>query len=121
MTRALICATILMMFQTACSSANSRDFDSSDPVHCMVIFGIAANSARQMGQPAIADEMTKRVSFLAERHGGAGWIKQITPRSQEVGRKMEAANDQRATIKLFDDCVAAQDADPQFRARTGRK
>jgi hypothetical protein len=34
---------------------------------------------------------------------------------------MEAANDQRATIKLFDDCVAAQDADPQFRARTGRQ
>lgn len=113
--------TAVMLLATGCGNADSRTFDSSDPVHCMVVFGIAANSARAIGQPGIAAEMTHRLTDLAERNGGADWIARITPQAQEIGRKLEAARDERATIRLLQDCEAAQDADPAFRDRLTRR
>ncbi len=117
MIRPMVYAVAFLLFQTGCSNAASPDFDSNNPVHCMAIFGVAANGAKQVSQPAVVDEMVRRISFIAAQHGGPEWIKKITPEAQEAGRKMEAARDERATIKLYDDCLAAQDANPRFRAR----
>jgi len=109
--------TIFMLLPIGCADANERTFDSSNPVHCMVIFGIAANGAKQVSQPAVADEMARRATFLAEQHGGLAWIKKVKPQSMEIGKKMEAAHDERATLRLLDECVAQQNADPGFNAR----
>lgn len=113
--------TILMLLPAGCANADERSFDSSDPVHCMVIFGVAANGAKQVSQLAVADEMVRRASFLAEQQGGPEWIRKITPQSMEIGRKMEAANDERATLRLLDECVAQQNADPDFSARARKR
>jgi hypothetical protein len=112
---------IFMLLPIGCANANERTFDSSNPVHCMVIFGVAANGAKQVSLPAVADEMERRASFLAEQHGGAAWIKTITPQSMEVGKKMEAAHDERATLRLLDECVALQNADPGYNARKTKR
>jgi hypothetical protein len=87
----------------------------------MVIFGVAANGAKQVSQPAVADEMVRRASFLAEQQGGLEWIRKITPRSMEIGKKMEAAHDERATLRLLDECVAQQNADPAFNVRARKR
>lgn len=113
--------TILMLLPIGCADTNERTFDSSDPVHCMVIFGIAANGAKQASQPAVADEMVRRATFLADQRGGLAWIKKVTPQSLEIGKKMEAAHDERATLRLLDDCVAQQNADPGFNARNRKQ
>lgn len=113
-------ATALMMLPIGCADASSPTFESSDPVSCMVIFGIAANGAKQMSDAAAAEktgnEMLRRTAFLAKQNGGIAWIKRITPQSMQIAAKMEAARDERATIKLFDECVARQNADPGFRS-----
>lgn len=99
-----------------CADANAATFDSSDPVSCMVIFGIAANGAKQAAQHTVVNEMVGRASFLAAQNGGVEWIQKIGPQSMEIAKKMEAAQDKRATFELLDQCVAQQDADPAFRA-----
>ena len=105
----------------ACAGTDDPRFDSTDPVHCMAIFGIAANGAKQASNAAAADEMFRRASFLAGQQGGAAWIEKITPRSLEAGKEMEAAQDERATLKLLDECVAKQNADPAFQARMRKR
>jgi hypothetical protein len=111
----------ILVLPMGCANVDDRTFDSSDPVHCMVVFGVAANGAKQVSQPAVADEMVRRASFVAEQRGGLKWIKKITPQSMEIGRKMEAAHDERATLRLLDECVAQQNADPAFNARARRR
>ncbi|WP_375427672.1 hypothetical protein [uncultured Sphingomonas sp.] len=107
----------MSMLLAGCANADEPTFDSSNPVSCMVIFGVAANGAKQVSQPAVADEMIRRASFLAGQHGGLEWIKKVMPQSIKVGRKMEAAHDERATIRLLEECVAKQNADPHFNVR----
>lgn len=117
----MVIATALMALPAGCANASAPTFDSSNPVSCLVIFGVAANGAKQVSNPAAAGEMVKRASFLAEQHGGAEWIKKVTPESMRIGAGMEAAHDERATLKLLDECVAKQNADPAFQSRMGRR
>lgn len=100
------------LFAGGCANASADAFDASDPVHCMVIFGVAVNGARQVGQEAAARDFERRATMLARVQGGAKWVRQITPRSLEVGARMEAAADERATMALLDACIARQDGDP---------
>ena len=58
---------------------------------------------------------------VAEQHGGAEWITKVTPESMRIGAGMEAAHNERATLKLLDECVAKQNADPAFQSRMGRR
>lgn len=116
-----ICATMSMMLMAGCANIDEPTFDSSNPVSCMVIFGVAANGAKQESQPAVADQMVRRAAFLAKQQGGVEWIKKITPLSTETAKRMEAANNEHATLKMLDECIAKQDADPHFQAVTGRR
>jgi hypothetical protein len=109
--------TIIALLPIGCADASERTFDSANPVRSLVVFGIAANGAKQVSKPEIADEMVRRSTFLAEQHGGLAWINKITPQSMEIGKKMEAAHDERATLRLLDECVAQQNADPSISAR----
>lgn len=117
----MIFAAAFMAFPAGCANASAPTFDSSNPVSCLVIFGVAANGAKQVSNAAAAGEMVKRASFLAEQHGGAEWITRVTPESMRIGAGMEAAHDERATLKLLDECVARQNADPAFQSRMGRR
>lgn len=98
-----------------CSRADAETYDSSDPVYCMTIFGIAANAANEMSNADLANEVTMRLFYLASQHGGVEWIRKITPDTIQAAARMEAAHDETATIKLLTDCEARQDADPGFR------
>lgn len=82
-----------------------------------MIFGIAANGAKQVSSQTAVNEMVKRASFLAEQQGGAEWIKKVMPESIRIGAGMEAAQDERAILRLLDECVAKQNADPAFQSR----
>jgi hypothetical protein len=116
MTRTLLCAASALLLQTGCSTVDATTFDSTNPVHCMVIFGIAANSARQISQPMVAKQMMRRFSVLADHHGGSAWLAKIDAEALAVAKRMEAANNRKATIQLLEECEAAQDADPRMRA-----
>lgn len=117
----MVMATAFTTLPAGCASANAPTFDSSNPVSCMVIFGVAANGAKQVSNAAAAGEMVKRASFLAEQHGGAEWITKIMPESIRIAAGMEAAHDEGATLKLLDECVEKQNADPAFQSRVGRR
>lgn len=121
----MIAATSIMMLPMGCANASEPTFDSNNPVSCLAIFGATANGVKQVSNAAvaaaIADDMAERVIFLAEQHGGVEWLKKVTPEAMQIGAKMEAANDGSATIKLFDECVARQNADPAFRSRVSKR
>jgi hypothetical protein len=110
-----------MALPAGCANASAPNFDSSNPVSCLVIFGVAANGAKQVSNPTAASEMVERASFLAEQNGGTEWITKVTPESMRIGAGMEAAHDERATLKLLDECVAKQNADPAFQSRISRR
>jgi urease alpha subunit len=121
----MITATTIMMLPMGCANASEPTFDSDNPVSCLAIFGATANSAKQASNAtravAVADDMAKRIIFLAEQHGGVEWLKKVTPEAMRIGAKMEAANDGSAAIKFFDECVAKQNADPAFRSRVSKR
>lgn len=117
----MVMATAFTTLPAGCASANAPTFDSSNPVSCMVIFGVAANGAKQVSNAAAAGEMVKRASFLAEQHGGAECIRKVTPESMRIGAGMKVAQDERATLELLDECVAKQNADPAFQSRMNRR
>lgn len=121
MTRALLCATSAMLLQTGCSTVDTATFDSANPIHCMVIFGIAAKTAKQISQPPVAEQMMRRFSALADHHGGSAWLAEINAEALAVADRMDAANDRKATIQLLEGCEAAQDADPTMRAKVRQR
>lgn len=112
--RQLILAGLLIVPAYGCANANAATFDSSDPVQCMTIFGIAAAGAKERGQHELAEEMIGRQMLLAEQQGGVEWIKDMAPRSVELAQKMEAAQDVQATLELLNQCKARQNAGSAF-------
>jgi hypothetical protein len=99
-----------------CTSATASPHDSSNPVHCMTIFGATSGVARS---GPLADELNARILFLVRSNGGADWLREITPETQRLGAAWEeqarASKDGEEFMKLFDECRARQDADPDFR------
>lgn len=102
---------------TGCTSANDSHYDSGNPVHCMTIFGATSGTART---GPLADELNSRIVFIVRSNGGADWLREITPAAQQLGvnweERAQASQDGERFMKLFDDCRARQDADPNFRA-----
>lgn len=117
----IVIATAFTASSAGCANASDPTFDSSNPVSCLAIFGIAANGAKQGSKFTSASEMIKRASFLAEQHGGAECIRKVTPESMRIGAGMKVAQDERATLELLDECVAKQNADPAFQSRMNRR
>lgn len=108
---------VALIGMTGCASANASPYDSTDPVHCMTIFSATSGSART---GPLADELNARIIFIVRANGGADWLREITPAARQLGLNWEerarASQDGEAFMKLFDDCRARQDANPNFRA-----
>lgn len=112
---------ILALAAAACTNASAgvNAFDSSDPVVCLTIFGIAVNGHKQAGNIDAADRLVARSAVLVRKQGGVEWLKKIAPEALKVGTTLEAANDRNATIRLLEACEARQAADPGFRRSRG--
>jgi hypothetical protein len=96
-----------------CGAASAKSYDSSDPVHCMTIYGATSGTVRT---GPLADELNARILHIARTNGGTEWIRRITPVSAQLGAQWEAAADKAEIIKLFEECRKRQDADPSFTA-----
>jgi hypothetical protein len=109
---------------TACTSAGASPYDSSNPVHCMTIFSATSGTVRT---GALADELNARMVFIVRSNGGAQWLREITPATQQLAAQWQASPDRDEVLKLVEECRNRQDADPNFRAalpnlmREGRK
>jgi|GEM_PF-4385354 len=106
--------TIITAALLTCACANGspagQDFDSSNPVACLAIFGIAANGYQQSGDAAAADRMVEKSMSLARQHGGAEWVQNATLEARQIGARIEAANDRDASVRLLQECEANQDS-----------
>lgn len=106
----------LLLLVSACGAANAQIFDSADDVTCAAVYGATAHGAQNGSNPGVLEELVPRIGYLAKTHGGADWIRQITPRSQQIALAIEASHDEARGMKLLKECMARQDADPGFRA-----
>ena len=104
---------LVLIGLTACTSAGASPYDSSNPVHCMTIFGATSGTART---GALADELNARIVFIVRSNGGAQWLREISPAAQQLGAQWEASRDRDEILRLFEECRNRQDADPNFRA-----
>jgi hypothetical protein len=104
---------LLAVAAAGCSAATAQPYDSSDPVHCMVIFSATSGTART---GPLADELNARIVHIVRANGGAEWIEKITPLTLQIGAQWEASPDQEKVVKLFEECRSRQDADPSFKA-----
>jgi|SRR5215217_328400 len=101
-----IISAALLISGCANEGRAAQAFDSSNPVACLAIFGIAANGYRQSGNTAAADRMLEKSMLLARQNGGAEWIQNVTPEARQIGARIEAANDRAATVRLLQECEA---------------
>ena len=102
----------ITLLTSACANASSggKHFDSSNPVACLAIFGIAANGFQQAGDGAAAEKMLQKSMFLARQHGGAEWIQNVTPEARQLGASIEASKDGDASLRLLQECEANQNS-----------
>lgn len=99
----------LTLAAAGCTNARADTQDSGDPVHCLVIFGLAVNAARTDGDDATAAALAARATALVKRNGGSPWLKEVAPDAMRVATAMEATPDERATLALLDDCIERED------------
>jgi hypothetical protein len=104
---------LLAIAAGGCSAATARPYDSSDPLHCMVIYSATSGTVRT---GPLADELNARIVHIVRSNGGPEWIEKITPLTLQIGAQWEAAPDQEKVVKLFEECRSRQDADPSFKA-----
>jgi hypothetical protein len=100
-----------------CTSATASSYDSSNPIHCMTIFGVTSGTARS---GPLADELNARIVHIVRSNGGADWLREIAPAGKQLAMSWEerarASQDGKEIMKLFDDCRSRQDADASFKA-----
>ncbi len=108
---------MLALAAGGCGAASAKSYDSSDPVHCMTIYGATSGTVRT---GPLADELNARIFHIVRSNGGAEWIRKITPVTLQLGAQWEAAPDRAEILKLFDECRSRQDADPSFEAELSK-
>lgn len=81
-------------------------WDSADPVHCVAIFGLASVGATAQSDTGGVTEMNDRMLRLVQANGGAAWLQEITPEAHRFAAEIEAAGDEAAVLRLFDECAA---------------
>jgi hypothetical protein len=100
-----------------CTSATASPYDSANPLHSITIFSASSGTART---GPLADELNARIVFIVRSKGGADWLREVTPTVQQLGvaweERARASLDGDSFMRLFDDCRARQDADPNFQA-----
>jgi hypothetical protein len=106
-------SVLLLMGFSACTSADASPYDSSNPIHCMTIFGATSGTART---GSLADELNARMVFIVRSNGGQQWLREISPAAQELGAQWQASQDRNEVLRLFEECRNRQDADPNYRA-----
>jgi hypothetical protein len=102
--RAAAVGLILAATVTGCQKP--ARWDSTNPVHCMTVFGIVSGSAAAQSNQAVVKDLTARQLVIVQANGGLPWIEQIKPESQRLAAEIQQANDEAALSRLLDDCAA---------------
>jgi len=102
--RAILFLLLIAGVLAGCQKA--ARWDSADPVHCVAIFGIASVGAAAQSNNAVVTEMNDRILGLVQANGGAAWLQEITPETHRFAAEIEAADDDAAVLRLFDECAA---------------
>ena len=102
---------LLGLAAAGCSNARAAEFDSNDPVTCLTIFGIIANSARQNGESQFGEELVGRSMRIVQQQGGLPWLENVKPQSMETAMAMEAKLAGDKALALFEECRNRQDAE----------
>ncbi len=108
----LMTTITVTLLASACANGShgGQHFDSSNPVACLAIFGIAANGYRQAGDGVAAEKMLQKSMFLARHHGGTEWIGSVAAEARQLGASIEAAKDPDAALRLLQECEANQNS-----------
>lgn len=96
----------LMTVGCSNGSTGGPEFDSSNPIACLAIFGIAANGYQQAGNASAAERMVEKSMLVARQQGGAEWVQSAMPEARQIGARIEAANDREASDRLLQECEA---------------
>jgi hypothetical protein len=107
------CGLVLFLIIGGLGGCQKADgWDSTNPVHCMTVFGLAsAGAAAQSNQAAVTD-MNARQMRMVRANGGVPWIEQITPETQRLAAEIERANDDAALSTLLEECAARNPSEP---------
>ena len=100
------CIVLLALAGTLAGCAGERSYDSADPINCLTIFSLTSAGASAGSNPRLAREMNARMALLAEKNGGAEWIRRVTPETRKLAAAIESSQDKAAALKLFDECAA---------------
>lgn len=84
-----------------CTESSSNSYDSSDPVNCITIMGVARGGS---SDPELRRWAYEQADAIASKHGGLDWINQIKPDVVEFAKKLEADNDAAAAARLLNEC-----------------
>jgi len=101
------CALVLVLALGnlgGCQRADS--WDSTNPVHCMTVFGLASAGAAAQSNQALVNDMNARQMAIVRANGGVPWIEQIKPETQRLAAEFEQADDDAALSRLLDECAA---------------
>ncbi|MFN3667868.1 MAG: hypothetical protein ACK4VY_01015 [Brevundimonas sp.] len=101
--RVAIVSVLLATTLAACQQ--SSRWDSTNPVHCLTIFGIGSAAASAGSDAGVVDELNSRMFGIVQANGGVKWIEQVKLESQQFAAQLEAADDEPAALKLFDECA----------------
>jgi len=106
--RAAVVGLIFAATLLGCQKA--ARWDSTDPVHCMTVFGLVSASAAAQSNQAVVSDLTARQVAIVQANGGLPWIERIKPESLRLAAEIQEANDDAALSRLLDDCAARNPA-----------
>lgn len=99
-----VCSILLVALLAGCDGAPATSYDSSNPVNCLAIFGLANVGARAKGDQQLSREMQERQTALVKAQGGINWLNKIAPEAKQFATQLERDKDGGATETLLRQC-----------------